>query len=679
MAAAGMEIGPIPDVVDPRRRARCAKDLRAFCEVYFREIFYLAWSDDHLKAIAKIERAVFRGGLFALAMERGGGKSALIRTAALWAILYAHRRYVVIVAATANKAAGELEKVQAALETDELLAADFPEVIFPITCLERIANRQKGQRHNGQHTRMTWQQNKLILPTIGIDPAFDQYSLAAGPTAASGSILTACGLTGGEIRGQNHYLADGRVVRPDFVMLDDPQTEESAYSLIQCERREKLVGGAVLGMAGPHQKIFAFAAITVIRKGDMADSLLDRRAHPEWQGERFQMVRSFPANTKLWDEYRRVRDEDLRADGDGSAATQFYAANRAAMDAGASVSWPDRFNADEVSAVQHAMNLKFRDEETFFAEYQNDPLTGREGGEELLTADAIAAKVNALEQGVFPAGCHCLTAFIDVHEKLLYWAVCAWKQDFTGAVIDYGSHPDQRRRYFSLREAARTLGRLYQGRGREGAIVAGLADLLAELLDREWKGEDGSVLNVGRCLIDTGWEPDPVYAAIRLSKRGGLVWPSKGQGVTAASKPIAEYDRKRGDFIGHNWWIPSVKHKRVLRQVLIDTNHWKSFCQSRLRIALGDRGALTLWGDNPVRHRLFGEHVAAEYFVRTSGRGRTVDEWKLLPHRPDNHWLDCLVGCAVGASMLGTSTLEDAAPRRKTIKAPRKSRVRYLS
>lgn len=33
------------------------------------------------------------------------------------------------------------------------------------------------------------------------------------------------------------------------------------------------------------------------------------------------------------------------------------------MDAGAVVVWPERHNADELSAAQHAMKLKFRDEE----------------------------------------------------------------------------------------------------------------------------------------------------------------------------------------------------------------------------------------------------------------------------------------------------------------------------
>jgi hypothetical protein len=49
----------------------------------------------------------------------------------------------------------------------------------------------------------------------------------------------------------------------------------------------------------------------------------------------------------------------------------------------------------------------------------------------------------------------------------------------------------------------------------------------------------------------------------------------------------------------------------------------------------------------------FAEHLTAEYRVKTQGRGRTVDEWKQRPERGDNHWFDCLVGCAAGASIQG--------------------------
>jgi len=60
----------------------------------------------------------------------------------------------------------------------------------------------------------------------------------------------------------------------------------------------------------------------------------------------------------------------------------------------------------------------------------------------------------------------------------------------------------------------------------------------------------------------------------------------------------------------------------------------------------------------------------------SSVRGRTVDEWKLKASAVDNHWLDCLVGCAAAASMLGVSLFRGAGP--KKVKRKRK-RVSYIS
>ena len=36
-------------------------------------------------------------------------------------------------------------------------------------------------------------------------------------------------------------------------------------------------------------------------------------------------------------------------------------------------------------------------------------------------------------------------------------------------------------------------------------------------------------------------------------------------------------------------------------------------------------GCLSLFGDSPEMHRLFAEHLTAEYRVKTEGRGRSVD------------------------------------------------------
>jgi phage terminase large subunit GpA-like protein len=179
--------------------------------------------------------------------------------------------------------------------------------------------------------------------------------------------------------------------------------------------------------------------------------------------------------------------------------------------------------------------------------------------------------------------------------------------------------------------------------------------LTGTLINREWHRDDGAALRIERCLIDANWgnSTDVIYQFCRQSTHSGVVMPSHGRFVGASSQPYSEYKRRPGDRLGHNWRIPNVQGKRAVRHVLYDANHWKTFIYSRLAVPMGDRGCLSLFGDKPDRHRLFVEHLTAEYRVRTEGRGRAVDEWKMRPERSDNHWFDCLVGAAVAASIQG--------------------------
>jgi hypothetical protein len=95
-------------------------------------------------------------------------------------------------------------------------------------------------------------------------------------------------------------------------------------------------------------------------------------------------------------------------------------------------------------------------------------------------------------------------------------------------------------------------------------------------------------------------------------------------------------------------------------------NYWKSAMRDRWATAQGDPGCLTLWGSSPEEHRLWAEHMTAEVPTRTTGRGRNVEEWKVIVGR-DNHWLDCLVGCAVAASMLGVLLGTEMTVKRKKV------------
>ena len=643
---AGRDIGQLPEVVNPDRKAACERNFQLFCESYFPETYSLAWSPDHLKVIEKIETAVLRGGLFALALPRGSGKTTITESAALWSMLYGHREFVVLIGATESAALELLDSLKTELEVNERLAEDFPEVCYPVAQLEGIANRCAGQLYKGERTRITWTSNEIVLPTVE-------------GSRASGIIVRVAGITG-RIRGMKFKRSDGRSVRPSLVIIDDPQTSESAGSLEQTRKRVRVLAGDILGLAGPGQKISGIMPCTIIRPGDMADIILNRNTHPDWNGEKTRMVYRFPTNMKLWEEYAEIRAEALRTEGNFQKATEFYLANREAMDAGAEVSWEARFNHDEVSALQHAMNLKFQDEAAFQSEYQNDPLPDDTADDSLLSVDGICAKINGLARRRVPLKCDRLTMFVDVQKALLFYVVIAWAEDFTGAVIDYGSWPDQHRHEYSLADANPSIQTLFPKAGFEGALYAALSALTDKCLGREWEREDGAVLKIERALVDANWgqSTDVVYQFCRQSSHAGVILPSHGRYVGASSKPMTEYRKQQGDRLGFNWMIPNVAGKRAIRHVIYDTNYWKSFIHARLAVPVGDKGSLTLYGRIPGAHQLFAEHLTAEYRVKTQGRGRTVDEWKLKPQSHDNHFLDCVAGCAVCGSMLGASLPE---------------------
>lgn len=664
---AGRDIGHLPPVRDPERKAHGLSSLRFFAETYFPLVFHMKWSANQLKVLEKAQTVVETGGQFALAMERGGGKSTMFVTAAMYAVFGGWRSFPVVIGATGEDAKSRLASIRTHLSTNELLLADFPEICYPVWMLENQPRRCQGQTYQGRPTYIAWGGDEIVLPTI---PG----------SRASGAILTVGGITG-SVRGANVTTPDGRSVRPDLVLLDDPQTDESAKSPSQVESRLETINGSVLGLAGPGKKLACLAAVTVISADDVADQLLDRKKNPDWQGERMRMLVSPPKNTKLWDEYERIRAESLDTRGGISAATEFYRENRAAMDEGAEASWEERFNHDELSAVQHAMNLKIRNPHAFAAEYQNEPIRVRDREEPQITAEVVLneARLSRLERRAVPTQATALVGGIDVQGSLLYYLVQAVSPDFTTWVVDYGSEPEQDEEVFTLRDAKRTFNteRAVYGAtaGAEGMLYAAIRRLQSTLMKRTYATADGAKMVPDRILVDANYGPmsDVVYQACADSEWSGVFTPSHGKGIGASSAPMSQWADKPGMRRGLNWQYGPGAKRRDVRHVLYDTNFWKSFTAARVRAAVGDHGCLRLFGGSIHRHRMLADHLSSEYAVDTQGRARTVQEWWPRPGR-DNHLFDCKVMADVAASIQGCALQArgDSSPavvvrRRKTV------------
>ena len=643
---AGRDIAPIPMCVNPERKAQAKESFKFFCEEYFPQLFSIQWSEDHLKVIAKIERAVKEGGLFAIAMPRGSGKTTLCEVACVWAAVYGFHQFILIIGCESDSAASVFNSIKSELQANELLLEDFPEVCYPIEQLEGSTNRAAGQHVSGKRTFIKWNNDVMVLPTVEGSPA-------------SGCVIKYAGITG-RIRGMKHKReVDGKNARPTLCIIDDPQTDESARSPKQTADRLKVVVKTILNLPGAGQTLSAICPCTVIEREDMADKLLTRKEYPEWQGERLKALYEFPKNMELWSEYSDIRNKDLEEDGDGSVATKFYEAHRKEMDEGAVVAWPERFTKKEVSGLQFLMNKYFEDEPAFLSEFQQEPVAEALSADQL-TDGHIFDKMNGRPRGEVPQYASKLTAYFDVQKNVLFYAVTAWSDDFTGAIIDYGAFPKQTKRLFDLSTLSPTLEQVFTGMGLEARLRRGLEYVTEEVLNREYEREDGVQMRIAKAYIDANWgnSTDVVYNFCRESKFSSILAPSHGKYFGAREKPIAFKKRQQGELIGHNWYYPNSVKSRAIRHIIIDTNYWKSFVYNRLMTKAGDSGSLSLFGSDKREHQLLVDHFTAEFFTPTSGNERVVNEWQLRPGRKENHWFDCVVGASVAANELGCTRPE---------------------
>ena len=645
----GSDVGEIPKCVNPTRRDACRDDLAAFLVTYFPQSTGLSpFSDDHNRVIGRIQDCIIRGGRFINAVYRGFAKSTISENSLLWAMLYGHRRFGAIFAAEADLAAKAITSIKLELAENDLLFEDFPEVCVPVRALEGKPQRCLSQTYAGEHTHIRWNADSVVLPTVpgGV---------------ASGSIIMSRGLTG-SILGLRHKSPSGTQLRPDFVIVDDPQTRESASSPVQVSKRLEILSKSVMKLAGHTKSISVVVNATVIQQDDMVDQLLDPRKYPAWQGERIPMVRSWSArHDDLWlGTYRDLRNtfaKDIVGDQARAhkEATAFYLEHQADMDAGCAVSWSSCFDPEcEVSAIQHAYNALIDDgEDVFASEFQNKPLVN-DAKSAALSSDDIRDRVVNVARWIVPRGLDTLTAFIDVQEKLLYWAVVAWGHQFRGHVVAYGAYPDQARSYYTLRDAKKTLQKAAgPGASLEAAIHAGLEQVAIEILDREFSREsDDAVLRVGQVFVDANWAQTAgvVRDFARRSQWGPRVLPTHGRFVGASGSTLSDKKPDRGERVGSHWRTSTIQRQR---HVLFDTNAWKTFLAARMKLPAADAQAFTVHAGG---HEMLAEHLTAEYPTRVEARGRVVDEWRMFPGR-DNHWLDCLVGAAVAASYAGVSAV----------------------
>lgn len=656
----GQKLPRIPKPFDLVRRESCLADFKEFCRVYLAGRFKLNWSPNHHYAAEKIQTSIDSGQWYAWAMERGGGKSTFCEGGVIWSILKGVCPYVGLVLATADLANSRLENIKTELRYNTRLAQDFPDAIVPLVALDDEARKATGQRTaDGEKTNVHWGQKGIQFPWIE-----SEFSTCPG------AIIEARGLQS-SIRGLLKVLPNGESLRPTLVMADDPQTRQSAKSPSQTQTRFETLNGDLAFLVGPGEAMTVLCPCTKIYENDLADKILNRDQCPEWHGVIMRMVNKFPEDLTHWDKYGDILRASQKADESPEAANEYYRKNRKAMDKGFEVSWPENFSKGELSGIQHAMNLRIRNEEAFFAECQNEPMTAQ-SDMELLSPEQIARKVTNYGRRTVPDECSVITAFTDVQKEHLFWMVCAWSPDFTGYIIDYGAWPDQKRNYFTRRDVRKKLSATYDG-DESGQMFGALTELGDKLAGTPYLTPEGRELHLSRWCIDGNWRSRTraVEAYAKQSRYANILTITQGRGVTASQNPFSQAQRSLKWKTGPGWfWMDGPG---PARWVTFDTNLWKKRIHDSLSLSIGSRGSVRLFKSPPQVHRMLADHLRAEKPTRVEANGRTVYEFAEIPGR-DNEGLDCLVGCFLGASIVGVTRTSE----RFTSTVRKRKKVTYL-
>jgi hypothetical protein len=182
--------------------------------------------------------------------------------------------------------------------------------------------------------------------------------------------------------------------------------------------------------------------------------------------------------------------------------------------------------------------------------------------------------------------------------------------------------------------------------------------------------------------VDMNFLPEAVAKFVRTRGRQNIHsrWkPGRGRGKSLAGLNNASFrqpSRVGGKVVRiGTQWFAEVNYDRGVLEVTHNADHWQRHLQDRLRIAPGNKGALTLYRPDNVDAsgrirkgtRVGGQHSKVSNHLASK---REVEEWdpekrglvkKWVAHGED-HWGDCAKGALVMGDWAGFSLGEIEGP-----------------
>lgn len=334
------EAFPIDPAASKTRRERAVVDYEFFCQTYFPHYVPTPHFSLFHRYIFECFPERIDGAADAREVHqapRGEAKSTYeTQLGSLWCICRANylaelvphaspkaRKWLIgIIMNTLEQSIEMLEAIKAELDSNPRLAADFPKAVG------------RGR---------IWQ--------------------AATIVTANG-IKVRVGGVGKKMRGMRHGPH-----RPGLIFLDDLENDENVRNKEQRDAVQNFVIKAVVGLAGPAGGLDIFWVGTSLHY-DAAINRVSRK--PGWRRKVFKSIMQWPDRLDLWEQWEGLYTSASASDEDGAQAKAeaealaFYQANKAAMDAGAVVSWPD------VRPLYRLYCMYASDHDAFNQEQQNE-------------------------------------------------------------------------------------------------------------------------------------------------------------------------------------------------------------------------------------------------------------------------------------------------------------------
>jgi len=502
----------------PERRERGRFDFMNFCLTYFHDgsrIFNkdrnIFWEPNelHLDVCSTLQAMILTVGQVivkkALAAPRGIGKTTLVLLAIIWAMLYRHRFFIIVICKNGTNAGSRLETIMAWLQNNNKISDDFPEITNWIESFEGDSRRasSKGGKFSSEFIKLN---NCVIVKGFGADAS----------------------IPGQQEEGQ----------RPDLVLIDDPEDTHTVKSASMTRTIWDNLQHEVLYLHGAGQRASYICLCTVRKLKCVADRLTDEKQEPSWHGSRWKAMPHPPDREDLWerfvdlcrkvyeleenetlDEYLDNKDETYASSEEvikalnydpkdflddkifekgKQAALRFYVANKNEMDRG-------KVMLDEMRKPVHEFYMDIAGsedgEEVAYCQLQNDPQSDPNISEIQLDIEQLQFRKISLGKSQLPPWASYIFMSVDLGLYQFWWEINAWDYKLeTSHVMEVGvinTNIDKGGRY-KLEDNTMVLQSMVKD-----SIIETLERLHRQHAARTWQ-KDGDDLSIKHFFTDVG-------------------------------------------------------------------------------------------------------------------------------------------------------------------------------